>query len=233
MSGTAYRLERDPSLDPTPVLPALIWAEGIEPPAATAAPPEPLSELLDRVRATGETFVQEEMRRRVRGMLRFGTYKPSGRSKPASEFLLRAALADAFPLVNGPVDVNNLVSLESGLPGSIFDAALSGRHLTIRRGLPGESYVFNPSGQTIDLQHLLLVCRRTDDGWRPCGNPVKDSMATKIRAGTNDVVAVLYAPADEPVRSVERWAARYAELLERLGGASTAGFRVGFEARSA
>jgi len=232
MDGTGYRLEQDPSLDPTPVLPALIWAEGIEAPATTAASSEPLNELLDRVRATGETFVPEEMRRRVRGMLRFGTYKPSGRSKPASEFLLRAALADAFPLVNGPVDANNLVSLESGLPGSIFDAALSGQHLMIRRGLPGESYVFNPSGQTIDLQDLLLVCRSTVDGWRPCGNPVKDSMATKIRSETRDVVAVLYAPTDESVDSVERWAARYAERLERLCGASTVGYRVGFDARS-
>jgi len=142
-----------------------------------------------------------EVRQRVRKMLRHGKYKPAGRSKPASEFLLRAALSESFPLINEPVDVNNAVSLESGFPGSIFDADISGRHLLIRRGLPNEQYVFNPSGQTIDLQDLLLVSRKTETGWEPCGNPVKDAMITKISADTVNVVAVLYAPIDEPISS--------------------------------
>jgi len=228
MTETGYRIERDPSLPPSAVLPALIWAEGVEPPAPTEELPDALAELLARVRSTGEAFVPQEMRQRVRGMLRHGKYKPSGRGKPASEFLLRAALGDSFPLVNGPVDANNLVSLESGFPGSIFDAALSGRRLLLRRGAPGESYVFNPSGQSIDLEDLLLVCRFTAGGWEPCGNPVKDSMETKIRPETRDVIAVLYAPADEPLDSVERWAGRYAELLVRHGGADHVGHRVGF-----
>ena len=229
MPGTEVLLEADPTLDPSPVLPALIWAEGIAPPQPTEALPEVLEELLNRVQAAGEEFVPTEMRQRVRKMLRFGKYKPSGRSKPASEFLLRAALSDSFPLVNGPVDANNIVSLESGLPGSIFDAALSGRHLLVRRGSPDESYVFNPSGQSIDLHDLLLVCRWADEGWVPCGNPVKDSMATKIRPATRDVIAVLYAPADQPIESVERWARRFAELLETLSGATSVGYRVGFD----
>jgi len=65
--------------------------------------------------------------------------------------------------------------------------------------------------------------------WEPCGNPVKDSMATKIRSETRDVVAVLYAPADEPIDSLARWASRYAELLARECGASQAASRVGFD----
>ena len=229
MSEAPYRLQADPALDPSPVLPALVWAEGIDPPTATAEAPPILAELLARVKEAGEVFVPPEVRQRVRAMLRHGKYKPSGRSKPASEFLLRAALGDSFPLVNGPVDANNGVSLESGLPASVFDASLAGRTLRLRRGLPGESYVFNPSGQSIDLQDLLLVCRDSVDGWVPCGNPVKDSMTTKINDGTQDVVAVLYAPTDEPKESVERWAAHFAELLERLCSAQSVGFRVGFD----
>ena len=230
MTESEYRLWADPSLDPSPLRPALIWAEGIDPPTPTEDPHPALAEVVERVQAAGEEFVPAEMRRRVRGMLRYGKYKPSGRSKPASEFLLRAALGGTFPRVNGPVDVNNLVSLESGLPGSIFDSTLSGRVLRLRRGRPGESYVFNPSGQSIDLADLLLVCRETDEGWTPCGNPVKDSMATKIRSETRDVVAVLYAPADEPEPSVERWATRFADLLEDHCGARAVGVRVGFDA---
>jgi len=227
-----YRLESAASLDPSPVLAALVWAEGIDPPTPTTDLPEALEESLARAGSVGDSFVSAEARERVRRMLRHGKYKPSGRGKPASEFLLRAALEGSFPLVNGPVDTNNLVSLESGLPGSIFDASLAGRHLLLRRGVAGESYVFNPSGQSIDLQDLLLVCRFAAGAWEPCGNPVKDSMATKVRPETRDVVAVLYAPADESVDSVERWAGRYAELLERHCNASTAGFRVGLDAGS-
>jgi hypothetical protein len=229
MDQPVYRLQSDPSLIPPPVLPALIWAEGIEPPVPTETAPEPLDALLDRVRSADEEFIPSELRLRIRKMLRYGKYRPSGRGKPASEFLLQAALNGSFPLVNGPVDVNNFVSLASGFPGSIFDAALSGRQLLLRRGQTGESYLFNPSGQSIDLEDLLLVCRRTASGWEPCGNPVKDSMTTKVRPETRDVIAVLYAPADEPAASVERSASRYAELLREHCGATSVGYRVGFD----
>jgi len=221
-----YRLELDPSLTPCPTLPAIVWAEGIAPPTPTDAGPPFIMELVARAQEAGDTFVPEEMRKRVRQIFRHGKYKPSGRGKPASEFLLRAAIGGSFPLVNGPVDVNNAISLESGLPGSIFDAELSGTHLLLRRGLPDEEYVFNPSGQTIDLEDLLLVCRKTADGWEPCGNAIKDSMATKIRPETRSVIAVLYAPIDEPTAALEAWAAKYAGLLASHCGAETSGFRV-------
>ncbi len=224
MEEQAYTLVLDQSLDPSPVLPALIWAEGIEPLRATPDTPLFLMDTIKSVREVGEEYVPAAMRARVRKMLRHGKYHASGRGKPASEFLLRAALADSFPLVNEPVDVNNTISLASGLPGSIFDADISGRHLLIRRGMPGETYVFNNSGQTIDLQDLLLICCRSDDRWEPCGNPVKDAMATKIHSGTRNVVAVLYAPIDEPQDIVSHWADRYAALLSSHCRANTTGF---------
>lgn len=223
MPDETYRLTIAPSLSPSPVVPALIWAEGIRPPEGPLAF---LSEVVAATAAKGEGGIPETVRSRVRDMLRHGRYKPTGRGKPASEFLLRAALEGTFPRVNGPVDVNNAISLASGLPGSIFDADLSGPHLLLRRGTPGEAYVFNPSGQTIDLEDLLLVCRKAEEGWEPCGNPVKDAMATKVRPETGRVVAVLYAPIDEPVPSVEGWAARYADLLKTHCRAERSGFEV-------
>ena len=144
------------------------------------------------------------------GCFATGSTSRRGRSKPASEFLLRAAIAGDFPRINGPVDVNNAISLESGFPASIFDADRSGATLLVRRGVPGESYVFNPSGQEIDLQDLLLVCGARGE---PCGNPVKDAMATKTHEETDNVVAIVYAPADEPESEVRRWGERFAELL--------------------
>ncbi|MEE8592977.1 MAG: hypothetical protein V3T03_02500 [Candidatus Bipolaricaulota bacterium] len=226
MTNELYHLEIDAALTPCPAILGLIWAEGIQPPTMPAGPPAFLEPILHAALDAGEEYVPLEVRQRVRKMLRYGKYKPAGRSKPASEFLLRAALSESFPLVNGPVDVNNTVSLESGFPGSIFDADLSGRQLLIRRGSPDEKYVFNPSGQTIDLQDLLLVCRKTDAGWEPCGNPVKDAMTTKTSADTVNVIAVLYAPIDEPISSVEDWSQRYATLLTEHCDATDSGYEV-------
>ena len=226
MTNESYRLEIDASLSPCPANFGLIWAEGIRPLTTLSDPPSFLKPLLSAALDSGEEYVPLEVRQRIRKILRHGKYKPSGRSKPASEFLLRAALSESFPLVNGPVDVNNAISLESGFPGSIFDADLAGRHLLIRRGFPDEEYVFNPSGQTIDLQDLLLVCRKTDAGWEACGNPVKDAMITKISPDTVNVIAVLYAPIDEPVSSVEDWSRQYAAILAEHCGASASGYDV-------
>ncbi|MEN6369113.1 MAG: phenylalanine--tRNA ligase beta subunit-related protein [Thermotogota bacterium] len=220
-----YSIDFDLGPTPSSVLPGLAWAEGVRV-LPSVSPPPFLGDILARAGRAGERFVPQPVRDEVRAMLRFGRYKPSGRGKPASEFLLRAALEGEFPLVNGPVDVNNAVSLESGLPASIFDADLSGRRLRLRRGAPGESYVFNSSGQAIDLEDLLVVCRRVGDAWQPCGNPVKDSMATKIHAGTANVIAVLYAPRSMAASAVSGWCERFAELLSLHCGARRVGSRV-------
>lgn len=221
-----YTLEIDDRLQPCPVLPALIWGEGIMEPLPTEVPPDFLAEIISKVQGIGEESVPSEMRKRVRSMLRYGKYHASGRGKPASEFLLRTALSDQFPLVNCPVDVNNAISLASGLPGSIFDADLSGEHLLIRRGYAGEEYVFNRSGQTIALQDLLLVCRKSDAGWEACGNPVKDAMITKVHPQTKNIIAVLYAPADEPRDSLAHWAESYAQLLSSQCKAEKIGYHI-------
>ncbi len=209
-------------LDPVPCRAALIWARGIRPPLPSESLEPQLAELVERARREGEALWPAGTRERVRQMLRHGRYRPSGRGKPASEFLLKAALGGRFPQVNPPVDANNAISLESGLPGSIFDGDLCGDRLLLRRGLPGERYVFNPAGQEIDLADLLLVARGTEQDNVPCGNPVKDSMATKIRPETRDVIAVLYAPADFATKELEGWARRFVDLLGSWCGATSA-----------
>jgi DNA/RNA-binding domain of Phe-tRNA-synthetase-like protein len=205
-------LSFDPALNRS-VRAALVWGLDMPDCSKTESEPPYISELLKRVKAAGETFIRPSRKTAIRGMLRFGKYKPTGRGKPSSEYLLAAALNGEFPLVNGPVDVNNAVSLECGYPASIFDMQLSGPELFLRRGTAGESYVFNPSGQIIDLEDLLCVCRKEADAWSPCGNPVKDSMATKTRESTRHVAAVIYVPATEPVSDLEAAGSRFAALL--------------------
>ena len=214
----------DPSLEPGSVRAALVWGTGLPSCPKTASIPPYLLMLLERVCCKGESFIASERRAAVRKMLRFGRYKPSGRGKPSSEYLLGAALHGNFPLVNGPVDANNAISLEWGYPASIFDVELCGTNLLLRRGVAGESYIFNSSGQRIDLQDLLCVCRSELDTWLPCGNPVKDAMATKTRESTRNVAAVVYAPAADEGSDLEIAAERFAGLLLSECGAAKSGW---------
>jgi hypothetical protein len=216
----------DSGLEPRNVRAALIWGLDMPACARTASMPAYLLKLLERVRAAGEEFIPPARRTAVRGMLRFRAYKPAGRSKPSSEYLLAAALQDNFPLINGPVNVNNAVSLEWGYPASIFDIDLCGTELLLRRGSSGESYIFNPSGQTIELEDLLCVCHREGETWQPCGNPVKDAMATKTRESTRGVAAVVYAPVADSREEIEAAAERFASLLNSECGASEFGWVV-------
>lgn len=158
------------------------------------APPA-LAALLDALleERRGADFPPEATRKAVRDLLRHGGFKPTGRNKPASEYLARAAAEGRFPRINNVVDVGNHVSLLTGFPVSLFDldAALAGAAgLVLREARPGESYVFNPSGQEIDLEGLVCVAR---EGGAPIANAVKDCMATKTGPGTRSVLAVLYA----------------------------------------
>ncbi len=138
----------------------------------------------------------EAVRQACRDVLRNGKYKPTGRGKPASEYLLRAAGDGTFPTVNGPVDANNLVSLDALVPISVWALELAGtREFEFRLGRAGESYVFNPSGQVLDLEDLVCGCGLVPDGRsQPMVTPVKDGLATKIRLETRAVAGCIYFP---------------------------------------
>lgn len=160
-----------------------------------------------------------EIKSAVRNMLRFGSYKPTGRGKPASEYLFNAALEDNFPIINNLVDINNLVSLAYLLPISVLDLEkTNASSYTLRRGYEGENYVFNPAGQAIELKDLLLIAKLPDDV--PCGTPVKDSQETKTSGSTKDVIAFIYAPL-KYTQQAEDAARRMAELLKTHCGAQT------------
>jgi len=157
-------------------------------------------------------------------MLRFGSYRATGRGKPASEYLLNCAAEGTFPLINDLVDINNLVSLECLLPISLIDLGSAGADaFRVRRGKEGEEYVFNPSGQVLSLKDLLLLAMLPDD--TPIGSPVKDCQRTKTDEATTDVLGVVYGPADlasEAGAAAERMAA----LFERYCGARASALTV-------
>jgi len=137
----------------------------------------------------------DENRVAIRQLLKKGGFKATGRNKPASEYLAEARRAGTFPRIYDVVDVINAISLETGWPISVLDLDRALPHspqgaLEIRFGRPGESYVFNTSGQVIDIAGLLGVAAA--DG-PMLGNPVKDSMLSKVQPGTRRVAAVMYS----------------------------------------
>ena len=155
----------------------------------------PLGELSWNAVEAGDTATpraklapDEEIRTAVRALLRHGGYKPSGRGKPASEYLTQAQAEGRFPAVNPPVDVCNHVSLHTGLPISVIDLDLAAAPFSIEVCAPGTTYVFNPSGQTIDASGLLALC----DAAGPCGTAVKDAQRTKTHAGTRALLSIVW-----------------------------------------
>ncbi|MBP9896819.1 MAG: hypothetical protein KBF28_00465 [Gemmatimonadales bacterium] len=182
--------------------------------ADTPAPAALEALLADPARAPLRS--DDVVREHVRALLRQGGFKPSGRSKPASEYLVAAERDGRFPRINPAVDLCNVVSLASGLPISLVDLDLTRGALALRVLPPGTSYVFNPSGQTIDAGGLLALC--DDDG--ACGTPVKDAQRTKTSATTRRTLVVVWGTVALPGRTTATltW---YRELLG-LAGADVA-----------
>lgn len=153
------------------------------------------SDVAERVRAVAETDERQLQYQQIRQLLRFGKFKATGRSKPAQEYLMRCILTDgALPKINAPVDLLNAVSVEFNLPISLLSVGKCSDNLYVGRGKPGESFIFNSAGQVLDLTDLITVYDCSVSPARPVGTPVKDSMAGKIDANDNHLVAIIYAP---------------------------------------
>ncbi len=156
----------------------------------------------------------DTVRAAVRTLLRHGGYKPSGRGKPASEYLLAAAAEGTIGPINTAVDLCNAVSMHAGLPISVVD--LDRATPPFRLGLAPDAarYVFNATGQEIDLSGLLCL----HDAEGPCANAVKDSQRTKTNADTTQVLCVVWGSRAVESR-VDATVAVYRSLTERCGAA--------------
>jgi DNA/RNA-binding domain of Phe-tRNA-synthetase-like protein len=154
----------------------------------------------------------DAVREAVRALLRQGGFKPTGRSKPASEYLLKAVRENLLAPINLAVDACNVVSLHSGLPISVVDLDRTQPPLRVGLAPAGASYVFNASGQSMDLGGLL--CLFDADG--PCANAVKDAQRTKTTADTRRTLSLIWGATALPGRAAlaETW---YRELLQRQG----------------
>ena len=188
-----------------------LWAFSCELPPDAASPPSLLA-LLDPA-APAPLSSSDEVRQKIRALLKAGGFKPTGRSKPASEYLLAAA-----PLrsINLAVDAGNAVSLHSGLPISVVDLDRVRPPLSVGLAAAGSSYVFNPSGQVIDVAKLLCLI----DAEGPCANAVKDAQRSKTDGETRRTLSLLWSSRELPKRGEAacRW---YRDLLAAAGASTT------------
>lgn len=160
----------------------------------------------------------EQLRTDIRDMLRHGGYRPTGRGKPSSEYLVRAASEGKLESINLAVDACNASSLHGGFPISVVDLGRAREPFMIAIAPPGSSYVFNRSGQEIDVAGL--VCLHDAEG--PCANAVKDAQRTKTDGSTTRTLSVIWGAAghDGRLDAVTEW---YRALLAEAGvGSSSA-----------
>ncbi|HZU36276.1 MAG TPA: phenylalanine--tRNA ligase beta subunit-related protein [Gemmataceae bacterium] len=154
----------------------------------------------------------DAVREAVRQLLRQAGFRPTGRSKPASEYLLKAVQEGRLSSINLAVDACNAASLHSGLPISVVDLELVREPLHVGVAPAGSSYVFNASGQSIDLSGLLCLF----DAEGPCANAVKDAQRTKTRPETRRTLSLIWGTTALPGRAAatETW---YRAFLENAG----------------
>ena len=203
------------SLDAHPLLEVVAFVTEFPKPLGELGAVPAMLELL-KVDAPAPVRSSDEVRNAVRELLRHGGYKPTGRGKPASEYLLRAVGEGALSSINAAVDACNVASLHSGLPISVVDLSLAKAPFRIGLAAPGSSYVFNRGGQTIDLGGLL--CLFDADG--PCANAVKDAQRTKTTPETTRTLSVVWGTNALPGRA-RHTASWYRELLALIGAQTT------------
>jgi DNA/RNA-binding domain of Phe-tRNA-synthetase-like protein len=198
-------------VDPHPLLRVAAFTTSFPVPLGDLATPPALTDAL-RLEAPVPLQRDEAVRGAVRDLLRHGGYKPTGRGKPASEYLVRAATEGTLGSINAAVDACNVVSLHSGLPVSVVDLDRATAPFRIGIATEGTSYVFNASGQEIDVAGLLCLF----DAEGACANAVRDSQRTKTHAETRSTLSVVWGCAgfEERLAIAERW---YRELLGTLG----------------
>lgn len=187
--------------------------------AFTTTFPRPLGELAtdaftSLLLLNADALVQrtDETKAMVRDLFRHRGYKPTGRGKPAAEYLVGAASAGRLGSINAAVDACNVVSLHSGLPISVIDLDRATPPFHIGVPEEGSEYVFNASGQSIRLSGLLCLF----DAEGPCANAVRDSQRTKTSDDTLRTLSVIWSP-DSLRERRDTAVAWYQELLASVG----------------
>ena len=196
--------------------------------AFTTSWPQPLEDIVD-LTVVRKYFSQDQQhplssqkytKSTVRDLLRYGGFKPSGRNKPAWEYLEKAISKEWFAPhkgINAAVDSCNAVSLHSKLPVSVLDLDKCIPPYCIKICPEHTSYPFNPSGQILKADGLIALF----DAYGPCGTPVKDAQRTKTEPTTQKTLSIIWGHIDlaSYVDEATEW---YLSLLAQMSCTTSA-----------
>ena len=111
-----------------------------------------------------------------------------GRYRVSSEALLRRVRrGDELYHINSVVDVNNLISVESGLSIGSYDLAALDGPILLRKANAGEGY-HGIGKDFLDLENLLVL----SDQQGIFGSSMSDSTRAMVTEATKRVLAVIY-----------------------------------------
>lgn len=205
------------------VFPGIAVAEGIVRGAAIAERDPALEErkmkAIDEIRSrySMERVKDEPVFRAYRSFFWKVDVDPT-KTRPASEALVRRVLAGReIPCINTAVDAYNIASMLSGIPIAAFDLDALKGGLSLRFARDGEEFTGIGMDRPIMLRRNQLVM--TDAEKIVAIYPYRDSDATKVRLGTNNIRIVICG-----VPSISRGRLKEAYLLcSRLLEESTGG----------
>lgn len=111
-----------------------------------------------------------------------------GRYRVSSEALLRRVRrGDALYTINSVVDVNNLLSIESGLSVGSYDLYQIHGTITFRKAEKGEGYT-GIGKDFLDMENMLVLA----DEEGIFGSSMSDSTRAMVKEQTKNVLLVLY-----------------------------------------
>lgn len=111
-----------------------------------------------------------------------------GRYRVSSEALLRRVRrGDALYTINSVVDVNNLLSIESGLSVGSYDLDQIHGTITFRKAEKGEGYT-GIGKDFLDMENMLVLA----DEEVIFGSSMSDSTRAMVKEQTKNVLLVLY-----------------------------------------
>lgn len=116
-----------------------------------------------------------------------------GRYRVSSEALLRRVRrGDELYHVNSIVDVNNLISVESGLSVGSYDADHIKGDVILRKGKEGEGYQ-GIGKKYLDMSDMLVLA----DEEGIFGSSLSDSERTMVTENSHNILTVIYCFEDE------------------------------------
>ena len=137
-----------------------------------------------------------------------------GRYRVSSEALIRRVRrGDDLYRINSVVDVNNLISVESGLSVGSYDLGRIRGGVLLRRAVAGEGYR-GIGKEFLDMENMLVLA--DEDGI--FGSSMSDSARAMVTLETRDIMVVIYC--FEKEIDLEKLLERAKDRFERFADVS-------------